>query len=54
MKRVKERWDMEYPEYQDAGRQKLSDNAVRFKKEKEVISLILVRQREEIHHNMGE
>ena len=45
---------MEYPEYHDAGWQKLSDNAARFKKEKEVINLILVRQREEIHQNMGE
>ena len=54
MKRVKERWDMEYPDYQDASWQKLRDNAARFKKEKEVTNLILVRQREEIHQNMDE
>ena len=34
MKRVKERWDMKYPEYQGASWQKLKDNAARFKKEK--------------------
>ena len=42
IKRVKEHWDMEHPEYQDASWQKLMDNAVRFKKEKEVTNLILV------------
>ena len=31
---------MEYPEYQDASWKKLKDNAVRFKKEKEVTNLI--------------
>ena len=47
MKRVKERWDQKYPEYQQASWQKLRDNAARFKKEPELMSLILVRQREE-------
>ena len=47
MKRVKERWDQKYPEYQQASWQKLRDNAARFKKEPELISLILVRKREE-------
>ena len=45
---------MEYPEYQDASWKKLKDNAARFKKEKEVTNLILVRQLEEIHQNMDE
>ena len=47
MKRVKERWDQKYPEYQQVSWQKLRDNAARFKKEPELMSLILVRQREE-------
>ena len=47
MKRGKERWDQQYPEYQHASWQKLRDNAARFKKEPELISLILVRKREE-------
>ena len=42
MKRVKERWDQKYPEYQQASWQKLRDNPARFKKEPELISLILV------------
>ena len=46
MKRVKERWDQKYPEYQQASWQKLRDNEARFKKEPELMSLILVRQRE--------
>ena len=48
MKRVKERWDEKYPEYRQASWQKLRDNAARFKKETEIMNLILVRQREEI------
>ena len=48
MKRVKERWDEKYPEYRQASWQKLRDNAVRFKKETEIMNLILVRQREDI------
>ena len=47
MKRVKGRWDQKYPEYQQASWQKLRDNAARFKKAPELMSLILVQQREE-------
>ena len=46
MKRVKERWKVEYPEYSEASWQKLRDNAARFKKEKEIRKLMLVQQRE--------
>ena len=42
MKRVKERWDPKYPEYQQASWHKLRDNAARFKKEPELMKLILV------------
>ena len=48
MKRVKERLDGKYPEYRQTSWQKLRDNAARFKKETEIMNLILVRQREEI------
>ena len=48
MKRVKDRWDVKYPEYQSASWQKLRDNAARFKKDPELKDLILVRQTEEI------
>ena len=48
MKRVKERWDQYFQEYRDANWQKLRDNAARFKKEAEVINLILVRGRNEL------
>ena len=48
MKRVKERWDQYFPEYRHASWQKLRDNAARFKKEPEVMNLILVRRRNEI------
>ena len=47
IKRVKERWDQRYPEYSSASWQKLRDNSARFKKEPDVMNLILVRQREE-------
>ena len=47
MKRVKGRWDQKYPEYQQTSWQKLRDNTARFKKEPELLSLILVQQREE-------
>ena len=47
MKRVKERWDQRYPEYSSASWKKLRDNSARFKKEPDVMNLILVRQREE-------
>ena len=48
VKRVKQRWDQFYPEYQDASWQKLRNNAARFKKEPEVMNLILVRRGNEI------
>ena len=48
MKRVKENWDQYYPEYRGASWQKLGNNAARFKKEPEVINLILMRRRNEI------
>ena len=48
MKRVKERWDAKYREYQSASWQKLRDNAARFKKDPDIKGLILVRQREMI------
>ena len=47
MKRVKNRWDQKYPEYQTASWQKLRDNAARFKKEPEIMNLLLVRNRSE-------
>ena len=40
MKRVKERWDQRYPEYNLASSQKLRDNAARFKKEPDIMNLI--------------
>ena len=42
MKAVKERWDQKYPEYLQASWQKLRDNAARFKKEPELMNLILI------------
>ena len=45
MKRVKERWDEKYPEYRQASWQKLRDNAARFKKETEIMNLILGKER---------
>ena len=46
-KRVKERWDQKYPESQQASCQKLGDNTARFKKEPELMNLILVPKRKE-------
>ena len=51
MKRVKERWDQKYLEYYQASWQKLRDNAARFTKEPELMSLILVWQKEELRQN---
>ena len=48
MGRVKEQWDTKYPEYKRVSMQQLRDNASRFKTEKEIINLILVRRRQEI------
>ena len=48
MKRVKDRSDAKYHEYQSASWQKLRDNAARFKKDPELKDIMLVRQREQI------
>ena len=48
MKRVKDRWDMKYPEHESASWQKLRDNATCFKKDPEIKNLILVRRKEEV------
>ena len=48
MKRVKDRWDMKYPEHESASWQKLRDNVTRFKKDPEIKNLILVRRKEEV------
>ena len=53
MKRIKERWDMKYSEYQAASWQKLRDNVARFKKEPEIRNLILVRQRQEVEMDVA-
>ena len=45
MKRVKERWDQRYPEYSSASWQKMRDNSARFKKEPDVMNLILDKER---------
>ena len=47
-KRVKDRWDIKYPEYESASWQKLRDNAARFKKDPEIKNLILVWRWEEV------
>ena len=54
MKRLKERWDQKYPEYQHASWQKLRDNAARFKKEPELINLILVQNSKEKPQDLEE
>ena len=54
IKRVKERWEVEYLVYSEASWQELRDNAARFKKEKEIRKLMLVRQCEEIQVNVEE
>ena len=48
MKRVKERWDQYYPEYRDVSWHKLCHNTAKFKKDLEVINLILVGRMNEI------
>ena len=48
MKRVKERWDQYFPEYRHPSWQKLRDNAARFKKEPEIMNVILVRRMNEV------
>ena len=54
MNRVKERWDMEFPVYVKVGARKLRDNASRFKKEKEISNLVMVRKRGEGTCSEGE
>ena len=49
MKRVKERWDVKLPEHATASMQKLRDNASRFKKDHEIMNLMLVRKKTEIN-----
>ena len=46
MKRVKDRWDMKYPEHESAIWQKLRDNTPRFKKDPGTKNLTYVRRRE--------
>ena len=48
MKRVQERWDAKHPEHPTARIQKLRDNASRFKKDHEIMNLMLVRKRTKI------
>ena len=48
MKRVKERWDLEFPEQASFGMRNLKSNASPFQKEPEIRNLILVRNRNEI------
>ena len=48
MKRVKERWDAKHPEHATANMQNLRDNASRFKKDHEIMNLMLVRKRTKI------
>ena len=45
MKRVKERWDLEFPEQANLSMHNLRNNASRFQKEPEIRNLILVRNR---------
>ena len=48
MKRVKDRWNMKYPEHESARWQKLRDNATRFEKDPEIKNLMPMRRREEV------
>ena len=56
MRRMKDRWDAMYPTLRSASKQKLRDNASRFKQEKEITDLILVRKRQqaEVEFETGE
>ena len=54
MNRVKERWDMEFPAYVKVGAQRLRDNASRFKTEKEIYNLVMIRKRGEGSCGEGE
>ena len=48
MKRVKERWDLEFPERASFSMLNLRNNASHFQKELEIRNLILARNRNEI------
>ena len=48
MKRVKERWDLEFPEQASFRMHNLRNNASHFQKEPEIRNLISVRNRNEI------
>ena len=56
MKRMKDRWDAMYSTLKSAIKQKLRDNAARYKKEKEITDLALVRKRQqaEVEDETGE
>ena len=49
IKQFKERWDAKHLEQATASMQKLRDNASRFKKDNEIMNLMLVRKRIEIN-----
>ena len=49
MKRIKEKWDAQHPEHATASIQKLRENALRFKKDHEIMNLMLGRTRIEIN-----
>ena len=49
MKHIKERWDAKHPEHATASMQKLRDNPSRFKKDHEIMNLMLVRKMTEIN-----
>ena len=48
MKRVKDRWDVKYPEHESASWQKLRDITTCFKKDQKIKNFILVQRREEV------
>ena len=62
MRRMKSRWDAEFPDFSSASEQKLRDNAARLKRQKEIMNLVLVRKRHEetieqdgsMHEQQGE
>ena len=47
MKRVKETWDLEFPQQASVSIQNLRNNASRFQKQPEIRNLILVRNTDE-------
>ena len=48
MKRIKKRWDLEFPEQASFSMHNLRNNVYRFQKEPEIRNLILVRNKNEI------